>query len=103
MATIEIWSFRDTAWSTENLTGFKVEAVDGGIGKVDEASGDVGGSYVVVDTGPWIFGKKIMLPAGVIRLVDADEETARAGGLRGHAATRSMSAPHCTSLRSSVS
>ena len=75
MATIEIWSFRDTAWSTENLTGFKVEAVDGGIGKVDDANSDVGASWVVVDTGPWIFGKKVMLPAGVIRLVDTDEET----------------------------
>ena len=32
-------------------------------------------SYVIVDTGPWIFGKKVMLPAGVIRQVDASEET----------------------------
>jgi hypothetical protein len=75
MATVEIWSFRDTAWSTENLTGFKVEAIDGGIGKVDDASGDVGASYIVVDTGPWIFGKKVMLPAGVINRVDRDDET----------------------------
>jgi hypothetical protein len=75
MATLEIWSFRETAWSTENLIGFKVEAIDGGIGKVDEASSDVGASYVVVDTGPWIFGKKVMLPAGVINRVDRDEET----------------------------
>jgi len=76
MATIEIWSFRETAWSTENLIGFKVEAIDGGIGKIDEASTDVGASYIVVDTGPWIFGKKVMLPAGVINRVDRDEEIA---------------------------
>ena len=29
----------------------------------------------MIDTGPWIFGKKVMLPAGVIRRVDhADEK-----------------------------
>jgi len=28
----------------------------------------------VVDTGPWIFGKKVMLPAGVISRADHDEE-----------------------------
>jgi hypothetical protein len=27
----------------------------------------------VVDTGPWIFGKKVMLPAGVVNQVDHDE------------------------------
>ena len=32
-------------------------------------------SYIVVDTGPWIFGKKVMLPAGVIHRVDLDTET----------------------------
>ena len=58
-----------------DLTGFKVEALDGGIGKVDEATDDAGSSYIVVDTGPWIFGKKVMLPAGVVRDVDLDTET----------------------------
>jgi hypothetical protein len=28
----------------------------------------------VVDTGPWIFGKKVMLPAGIVDRVDLDEE-----------------------------
>jgi hypothetical protein len=44
-----------------------------------EASGrstyDVGSSYIVVDTGPWIFGKKVLLPAGVVDHVDLDTET----------------------------
>jgi hypothetical protein len=30
---------------------------------------------VVVDTGPWILGKKVMLPAGVIASADPDTET----------------------------
>jgi hypothetical protein len=69
-----VWTFRDTAWSGTNLEGFEVEATDGGIGKVDEATNEVGGSYIVVDTGPWIFGKKVMLPAGVTQTVDFDEQ-----------------------------
>ena len=60
--------------SGQDLTGFEVEASDGSIGKIDEATYDFGRSYVIVDTGPWIFGKKVMLPAGVIRSVDPNEE-----------------------------
>ena len=75
MASIEIWSYRDMALSQRNLTGLSVEALDGSIGKVDDATNDVGGSYIVVDTGPWIFGKKVMLPAGVVDRVDLDTET----------------------------
>ena len=59
---------------TVDLTGFKVEATDGSIGKVDEATYETGRSYLVVDTGPWIFGKKVMLPAGVIRSIDETDE-----------------------------
>ena len=57
-----------------DLTGFEVEALDGSIGKVDEATYETGRSYLVVDTGPWIFGKKVMLPAGVVESVDLDTE-----------------------------
>ena len=75
MATTDLWAYRETTWTTSNLTGYDVEALDGGIGKIDEASFDVGAGYIVVDTGPWIFGKKVLLPAGVIDRVDPDEET----------------------------
>ena len=69
----DIWSYRDTARTeTTDVVGFEVEATDGGIGKVDEATNEVGQSYVIVDTGPWIFGKKRMLPAGVIERIDYD-------------------------------
>lgn len=59
---------------TPDISGFTVEASDGSIGRVDEHTYDAGASYLVVDTGPWIFGKKVMLPAGVIRQVDLEEE-----------------------------
>jgi hypothetical protein len=75
MATVEMWTFAVTTRPNLDLTGFKVEARDGDIGKVDEATYDAGGSFIVVDTGPWIFGKKIMLPAGVLRDIDPDAET----------------------------
>ena len=75
MATVDIWTYREQTWGATDLTGYSVEATDGGIGKVDEATNEIGGSYIVVDTGPWIFGKKVMLPAGVIRDVDLDTET----------------------------
>jgi len=74
MATSDIWMYRETAWTQGDLSGFEVEATDGSIGKVDEATNDAGGGYIVVDTGPWIFGKKRLLPAGVIQDVDLDSE-----------------------------
>jgi hypothetical protein len=68
------WSYREqsgmTAQGSANLVGYDVEATDGGIGKVDEATNEVGSSYIVVDTGPWIFGKKVLLPAGTVDRVD---------------------------------
>ena len=72
MATSDIWTYRETTWTQGDLSGFEVEATDGSIGKVDEATNDAGGGFVVVDTGPWIFGKKVLLPAGVIQDVDLD-------------------------------
>jgi hypothetical protein len=74
MATLEIWSYTMQA-PTVDLTGFKVEARDGSIGKVEEATYETGGSFLVVDTGKWIFGKTVMLPAGVVRDIDLDTET----------------------------
>jgi hypothetical protein len=69
------WSYREEAGITgDDLVGYKVEATDGGIGKIDEASHEVNSSFLVVDTGPWIFGKKVMLPAGVVSRVDHAEQ-----------------------------
>jgi hypothetical protein len=73
MSNVDLWTYQETSWIESDIVGFKVEALDGSIGKVDEASHDVGAGYVVVDTGPWIFGKKVMLPAGVIDRIDIDD------------------------------
>ena len=74
MATTELWSYRDDTWIGNALVGMTVEATDGEIGEVDEAS-DEGGSFLVVDIGRWFLGKKVVLPAGVVERVDFDEET----------------------------
>jgi len=77
MTSVDIWSYRTesgVADETTDIAGFGVEATDGSIGKVDEATYEAGSSYLVVDTGKWIFGKKVMLPAGVISRVDRDDE-----------------------------
>jgi hypothetical protein len=83
MERVEIWTFRvlgtpatkggkTGGWNARDLAGWDVEATDGHIGKIDEASDEAGSSYLVVDTGFWIFGKKRMLPASVVERVDTD-------------------------------
>ena len=71
-AELDIWRYRSDLDVTTDLADFTVEALDGKIGKVDEATNETSGSFIVVDTGPWIFGKKVMLPAGVIDRVDVE-------------------------------
>ena len=57
--------------TTPEITGFEVSATDGDIGKVEEVvRGSDGRSYVVVDTGWWIFEKQRLIPAGAIVAID---------------------------------
>jgi hypothetical protein len=72
MSTTNTWSYR-TEVSQDigvNVVGYDVAATDGDIGKIDEASTDAGRNYFVVDTGFWIFGKKRLVPAGVVTRID---------------------------------
>jgi hypothetical protein len=79
--TSDFWTYREaTTLGADvrpgiDLVGFSVQARDGGIGKVASATYETSRSYIVVDTGPWIFGRKVMLPAGVIERIDLDSET----------------------------
>jgi hypothetical protein len=72
MAVVEIWTFR-TEQEPADLEGYEVEGVDGHVGKVTEASYELGSSWLVVDTGPPVLGRKVLLPAGVIESVDSGE------------------------------
>lgn len=72
----DIYTYRIDIFTAEpiDFAGYDVEAADGHIGKIDEATFDDGSSCLIVDTGFWIFGKKRMIPAGVVATVDVDEK-----------------------------
>jgi PRC-barrel domain protein len=76
--TFETWKYRDPSLASSlaqsEVLGYDVVAIDGSIGKIDDATLDADSGHVVVDTGPWIFGKKVMLPAGIITSADHAEE-----------------------------
>ena len=75
---VEAWTYHDptlaTSLTKQQITGYDVEAIDGSIGKIDDATLEADSGHLVVDTGPWIFGKKVMLPAGVLKNVDHNGE-----------------------------
>jgi hypothetical protein len=76
----DLWTYRPTLTETRvDLIGFAIEARDGSIGKVDESTTDTGRAYLVVDTGPWIFGRKVVIPAGTIERIDTTERTVFVG------------------------
>ena len=62
---VDIWVYRETIAEVD-LSDFHVEALDGEIGKVDPATFEMGGDVIIVDTGPLIFGRKVVLPVGTI-------------------------------------
>lgn len=69
----EIWTFREDVQNPSDIDGYTIHATDGEIGKVDKHNDEAGRSYLLVATGPWIFGKTVMLPAGVIDRIDHDD------------------------------
>jgi hypothetical protein len=72
--TLDSWKYRDKSLATsltqQDIRGYDVEAIDGSIGKIDDETLETDTGHIVVDTGPWIFGKKVMLPVGVLKTVD---------------------------------
>ncbi|MFI1439578.1 PRC-barrel domain-containing protein [Streptomyces fructofermentans] len=74
-----MWSYGPTAGHTpdSDLSGYRVEATDGRIGKVHKHSAEVGPQYLVVDTGVWILGRKVLLPAGTVTGMDHEDRTIR--------------------------
>jgi len=69
-----MWSYRADISNPADVGGYSIHAVDGDIGKVDKHDAEAGRSYLLVATGPWIFGKTVMLPAGVISRIDHEEK-----------------------------
>ena len=69
-----MWGYPDEAAAGRDLTGWSIEAVDGSIGKVATVNNETGARWLIVDTGPWIFGKRVMLPAGVVNRINSEDE-----------------------------
>lgn len=73
METRSVWTYHETFEQIgDEIVGYEVDALDGHIGSVDEASREAGDAHLVVDTGGWIFGKKRLIPAGVVAAIDHD-------------------------------
>jgi hypothetical protein len=70
----DMWHARDGAAPADDIVGFSIEATDGSIGRVAKANAETGSAYLIVATGPWILGRTVMLPAGVIERVDYKAE-----------------------------
>jgi hypothetical protein len=58
-----------------DVVDFSVEATDGSVGRVMDATYGAGESYLVVDTGATILSKRVVLPAGVVERVDREGRT----------------------------
>ena len=76
--TFNTWNYRDASLAStltqKEIVGYDVEAIDGSIGKIDGATLETDSGHIVVDTGPAIFGKKVMLPVGVLKSADHEDE-----------------------------
>ena len=76
MPHTDLWTYPADVQATRTaLVGCDVQARDGSIGKVDEATEETGRAHLVVDTGPWILGRKVVIPAGTIERIDIDDQT----------------------------
>jgi hypothetical protein len=70
----DMWGHPEEAAPARDFTGWSIEAADGGIGKVDSADNETGARWLIVDTGPWIFGKRVMQPAGVVDRINSEDQ-----------------------------
>ncbi|MEU4805422.1 PRC-barrel domain containing protein [Actinosynnema sp. NPDC023587] len=93
--TFTPWIWRDPAWPAVSgaafdpargpvgggeppetgLIGYRVEATDGSLGKVDGEHADVPEGCLLIDTGLWIFGSTVVLPVGLVSRIDHEQRT----------------------------
>lgn len=74
-----VWTFAADSGYTpqQSLAGFTVEAADGVVGHVDRQQDRPGMQHLVVDTGAWVFGRSVLIPAGAVTAVDTRARTVR--------------------------
>ncbi len=86
-----LWTYPQ---ATVDLRGFSVCSSDGAVGKGADATYGDGTSYLVVDTRPWIIGKKVIVPAGVVGRVDEVADTVMATITKGEIKAGPAWRPH---------
>jgi hypothetical protein len=52
----------------DDIVGFRVEGRDGEVGRVSYLTYER--DYMIVDTGPWIFGRRVVVPTSLIEHID---------------------------------
>ncbi|MGW6834871.1 PRC-barrel domain containing protein [Streptomyces sp. NPDC054949] len=74
-----VWMYaQDSGYtSRQSLVGFTVEAADGAIGHVDRQQDQPGRQHLVVDTGMWVFGQSMLIPAGAVTVIDTETQTVK--------------------------
>ncbi len=79
-----IWSHTPASGYSMGLSlgGFIVEATDGVVGHVDRQQDEPGMQHLVVDTGVWVFGRSVLIPAGVVTRIDTEAQKVTLGRTR---------------------
>lgn len=70
----DVWQYRESmafSAASVDVSGFEVVGPDGSIGTVDKASNEVRVNYIIVDTGDWLSGRQVILPAATVERIDA--------------------------------
>ncbi|MFE5812702.1 PRC-barrel domain containing protein [Streptomyces sp. NPDC056479] len=100
MSTDSIWSYPPGSGHQvgRTLTGFTVQATDGVIGQVDRQADDTPLRHLVVDTGAWVFGRSLLIPAGTVTGIDMEARTIAVGCSRAAA----KAAPRFTTDRETL-
>ncbi|GGZ96950.1 PRC-barrel domain containing protein [Streptomyces echinoruber] len=85
MAIDRIWSYAPqvAAAAERDLTGYTVVAADGTMGHVDRQADHFGMRHLVVDTGVWVFGRSVLVPAGVVTGIDHEAQRITVSCTRG--------------------
>jgi len=66
-----VWSYpADVRVGARDLAGYRVEASDGRIGKIDSNYHTTGKAYLVLRTGSWICRTSRIIPAGAVQRID---------------------------------
>jgi uncharacterized protein YrrD len=75
MSSFEPWEFRAGTdfEDLKQLIGYKVVATDGEVGVVDDISSSPGYPALVVDTGAWVFGQHVLIPAGAVKHINDEQ------------------------------